>query len=333
MTGVAIALAALAAVCFACAATLQHRAVGTVTPAGPRAAMTPRRLSALVGKPGWLAGLALGVAGGGLHLLALVLAPVSVVQPVGALAVPIAVLLAMRLTRRRPSRGVLIGVALTIAGVAVFVVVAADSAASGPVPTEPLLTVGAGAAVLVAALVGLAWARPGWVRNMACATAAAVAFGFESVLLRAMARLVAEGPVAGPSIGTEGPLAGPSIGPAGASVTVPMLLAITGVVVALLVGGWLVQQAFAAGPPEPVVACLTVVDPIVAVGLAMVLLGEGARTAPGTALILGACAAVATAGVLILARYHPDAAQRRQLPERTPDERDADHDRSRYLPA
>lgn len=308
MTALAVALAALGAVCFACAATLQHRAVDDIT-TGPGATMTLRRLRALVSRPGWLAGLGLSVAGGGLHLAALTGAPLSVVQPVGVLAVPIAVLLGARLTRRRPRPGVLAGLLLTVVGVVVFVALAVGSAVPGPVPAGPLLGVGAGAAGLVAALVTLAWARPGWVRNVACATAAAVAFGFESVLLRAGARLLA---------GT------------GSGAVLPVLV---GVVVALLVGGWLVQQAFASGPPEPVVACLTVVDPIVAVGLAFALLGEGARTPIDTAAALLGCAAAATAGVLILARHHPDAAGRRPPTERTTDGRAADHDRSRYLPA
>lgn len=314
MTAVAIVLATLGAACFAVAATLQHRAVGAVTPAGPNSAMTPRRLVTLAVRPGWLAGFGFGVAGGALHAVALVLAPLSVVQPVGALAVPIAVVLAARLTGRRPPAAVLAAVALTVAGVAVFVAVTAGSAVSGQVPTGPLLAAGAGAAATVALLVAVAWANPGWIRNVACATAAAIAFGFESVLLRALAQLFDAG---------EAPL------------TV-LLPALGGIGVALLVGGWLVQQAFAAGPPEPVVAGLTVVDPIVAVGLAAVLLGEGARTPPDLALLLLACAAAAAAGVLALARHHPDAADRRQPPaldpERTTDGRPADSDRRRYLP-
>lgn len=304
MTGLAIVLAALGAVCFAGGATLQHRAVGAVTPTGT---LTPRRMPALFVAPGWLAGLALGIAGGGLHLTALVLAPLSVVQPVGVLAVPIAVLLAARLSGRPPSSGVLTGVALTVGGVAVFVVLAAGSAVTGPVPTRPLLAAGAGAAALVAVLVALAWAHPGWVRNVACATAAAVAFGFESVLLRAVAQLVATGSAGAP-------------------------VAIAGAVGALLVGGWLVQQAFASGPPEPVVACLTVVDPIVAVGLAFALLGEGARTPPEVAALLACCACTAVVGVLALARHHPDAARARPT-ERSLDGHAADPDRRRHIPA
>jgi hypothetical protein len=86
--------------------------------------------------------------------------------------------------------------------------------------------------------------------------------------------------------------------------------AIAGIGVAIVVGGWLVQQAFASGPPEVVIACLTVVDPIVAVILGAVLLGEGAATPPATWVLLIAAASAAAVGVVGLAKHHPDAAGR-----------------------
>ncbi|OLT22278.1 hypothetical protein BJF78_07775 [Pseudonocardia sp. CNS-139] len=86
-----------------------------------------------------------------------------------------------------------------------------------------------------------------------------------------------------------------------------MLAAVAGIGAAVLAGGWLVQQAFGSGPPEVVIACLTVVDPIVAVLLGAVLLGEGAATPPETWFLLAGAAITATAGVIALARHHPDA--------------------------
>ncbi len=76
------------------------------------------------------------------------------------------------------------------------------------------------------------------------------------------------------------------------------------------------QQAFASGPPEVVVACLTVVDPIVAVVLGVALLGEGVPDAP-LPLMFG-CAAAAAAGVAALARHHPDASARTFPPPERP---------------
>lgn len=293
-TGPAIVLAGLGALCFAGAAVLQHRAVSAESRphSGPETdgPLSLRGLRAVTRQPGWLAGLALAASGSVLHAVALVLAPLSVVQPVGVLAVPIAVVLTAVLTRRVPGAGVVIGVAVSIAGVAAFVLTAAGTAVSSPPPDGATLVAGLVVAGIVAALAVVGLSRPGWVRCVACATAAAVAFGLLSALVRAVSQTVSADPSAALDPG--------------------MLGAVAGVALAVVAGGWLVQQAFASGPPEVVIACLTVVDPIVAVVLGAVLLGEGAATPPDTWLMLFAAAVTATAGVVALARHHPDAAAR-----------------------
>ncbi|MBW0112126.1 hypothetical protein I4I84_25765, partial [Pseudonocardia sp. KRD-182] len=285
----AIALAVVAAGCFAVAATLQHDAVDGVSTDGRRLGVSAFRT--LVGRPGWLLGLAAAGAGSGLHAVALVLSPLSVVQPIGVLAVPIAVLLTARRTRERPGRGVLLGVALSVAGVAAFVSIAANSTSSTRVPDFATLIAGGISLALVLVLVLVATFTRGWRRCVAYVTAGAVAFGLVSALVRALSLQITTGLVAW---------------------TDPRLLGTAaGIGLALLVGGWLIQQGFASGPPEVVIACLTVVDPIVAVLLGIVLLGEGPATSGTAAVVLLACAAAAAAGVVSLARYHPDARRAR----------------------
>jgi drug/metabolite transporter (DMT)-like permease len=293
--GLAIVLALLGAVCFAGAAVLQH---GAVTAGSrreeddrPGKVLSLRGLREITRRPGWLAGLALAGGGSVLHATALVLAPLSVVQPLGVLAVPIAVLFTAMRTDRRPAPGVIVGVLLSIAGVAVFVGAAAGTAVSSPPPDQATLIASLIVAGAVLALAALGFARSGWVRCIACATAGAGAFGLVSALVRAVSQSVIAGDV--------GPL------------EVPVLAAVAGAGAAVLVGGWLVQQAFASGPPEVVIACLTVVDPIVAVLLGAVLLGEGVATPAETWLLLAGAAITATAGVIALARHHPDAAAAR----------------------
>jgi hypothetical protein len=290
----AIALAVLASVGFAGAAVLQHRAVAaqsdTAPDDGTSDTLSLRGMRAVTRRPGWLLGLGLAAGGSTLHAVALVLAPLSVVQPVGVLAVPIAVVLTALRTRRRPARGVLVGVALSVAGVAAFVGIAAGTAVSTPAPNGSTLFAGVVVAGIVLVLAAIGYARTGWVRCVSCAMAGAVAFGLVSALVRAVSQTVTSG---------ESFILDPAV-----------LTALIGVVAAVLVGGWLVQQAFASGPPEVVVACLTVVDPIVAVLLGVVLLGEGAATPAATWLLLLAAGAAATAGVFALASHHPDAAGR-----------------------
>jgi hypothetical protein len=298
MTGVlagsagAVSLAVLAAVCFAGAAVLQHGAVSAESADREEAgdSLSLRGLRAVARQPGWLTGLALAGSGTALHAIALVLAPLSVVQPIGVLAVPIAVLLTAQRSRRAPGGRVVGWVAMSVLGVAAFVVTAAGTAVTSQPRTGAPLVAAAVVAVLVAGLAAVGLARSGWLRCVACATAGAVAFGLVSGLVRAVSQSIAPGLLG---------LLDPSV-----------VAAVAVIGAAVVVGGWLVQQAFTSGPPEVVVACLTVVDPIVAVVLGAVLLGEGAATPPVALLVLGAAGAVAAAGVVGLAKHHPDAAGR-----------------------
>ena len=289
---VPISLAVLAAVCFAGAAVLQHGAISAEAAGGRPGndSLSLRGLRAVARQPGWLAGLALAGSGSVLHAVALVLAPLSVVQPVGVLAVPIAVLLTGMRARRSPGGRVIAWVGLTVVGVAAFVLTTAGTAVSNRPPDGATAVAALIVAGVVAGLATLGLMRSGWVRCVSCATAGAVAFGLISGLVRAVSQSITPG-MAG--------LLDPAVA-----------IALVGIAVAIAVGGWLVQQAFASGPPEVVIACLTVVDPIVAVILGAVLLGEGAATPPTTWVVLIAAAVAAAVGTVGLAKHHPDAARR-----------------------
>jgi hypothetical protein len=80
--------------------------------------------------------------------------------------------------------------------------------------------------------------------------------------------------------------------------------AVVGLVAALPVGLWFVQHAYAAGPPQVVIACQTVIDPMLGVGVGLGLFGEATALSRSAAVILLACAAVAVTGVALLAREH-----------------------------
>src|SRR5699024_7851408 len=94
--------------------------------------------------------------------------------------------------------------------------------------------------------------------------------------------------------------------------------ALLGVIAAMLTGSWLLQHAYASGPPDLIVAFLTVIDPIVAVGLGIGLLGEADQVGLPTLAGQTVCAFVACAGVFALARYHPDSQRRTVTPEPVP---------------
>ncbi|WP_210408332.1 hypothetical protein [Allokutzneria sp. NRRL B-24872] len=224
----------------------------------------------------WLAGLSLLVGGTALHAVAVAIGPLIVVQPVGVLALVLAAVLDARRSGEPLTAQRLAPVLTATLGMGLFVVLAAGNATSSLPPltaaTDALLiTVG------LLAVLGLVGAlSSGGLRCLALGVAGGVSYGLISVLIRLVAQRFQ--------------LSG-EIDP----------LAVLGVVGALLVGGWCVQQAYASGPPHMVVACLTVVDPLVAVGMGVGLLGEAAGTSPAVAVLELACAAVALAGVTLIA--------------------------------
>ncbi|WP_447003103.1 glycosyltransferase [Saccharothrix isguenensis] len=265
MTWFAVLLAVLGAVFFAFAARLQHEAV--------RASEGALRVRELLGRPRWLLGLVLLVVGAGVHAAALGMAPLSVVQPVGVVAIGITAVLDGR-RRELPA------VAWTTFGVGAFVLLAAGSATSTAVVPEAelkaaLLALGL---ISVPGLIGVLSTRPA-VRALGFGSAGGVAYGFVSVLMRSVSQDVQQGGLAWTTA-----------------------LSAAGIVAALLVGGWFIQHAYASGPPHVAVACLTVVDPLVAVGIGAGLLGEATRTSSLVGAAQLVCAAVAVAGVVALAR-------------------------------
>ena len=184
----------------------------------------------------------------------------------------------------------MLGAALAVTGVVSFVIVSAGSVTSHPPEGSAVVVACLVVAALVVLLTFAGLAARGWLRCVAYATAAATAFGLVSALVRAVSLSVTSGQAGLLDTGTL--LAG------------AVILCVT------VGGGWLVQQAYAAGAPAVVVASLTVVDPIVAVLLGAVLLGEGAHTPLGLWLVMGAATAAAVAGVITLAKHHPDATTR-----------------------
>jgi glycosyltransferase involved in cell wall biosynthesis len=265
MTWLAVLLAVLGAVFFAFAARLQHDAV--------RATDGALRVLELLRRPRWLLGLVLLVVGAGVHAAALGMAPLSVVQPVGVVAIGITAVLDGR-RRELPA------VAWTTFGVGAFVLLAAGSATSTAVVPEAevkaaLLALGL---IAVPGLVGVLSTRPA-VRALGFGAAGGVAYGFVSVLMRSVSQDVQQGGLAWSTA-----------------------FSAAGIAAALVVGGWFIQHAYASGPPHVAVACLTVVDPLVAVGIGAGLLGEATRTSVLVGAAELACAAVAVGGVVALAR-------------------------------
>jgi len=286
-TAIAITLAVIDSSCFAAAAVYQQRAVRRTV----RHRLTLRGLISLPSQSGWLGGVGLATFGMCLHIVALILAPVSLVQPIGVLGVPTAVLLAARLAGVRPSKATVAPILLCLVGIGGFVWLAATRISSDqPVPLSLL-----GAAegiILVAMAVAAVVARRlhGWSRCLVDAVAGAFGVGMVAALMRALVQHLQTG---------------------GSLIDLHSLVLLALMGVSGAVGGWLVQQAYASGPAEVVLASLTVVDPMIAVMVGLVVLGEGSRLSATNDMIMITLGVIAATGVVALAKTHPEVAQRK----------------------
>ncbi|GAB3899525.1 glycosyltransferase family 4 protein [Kibdelosporangium lantanae] len=218
----------------------------------------------MVRSPRWLTGTALGVAGATLHATALSLAPLVIVQPIGVLSLVVTVLLGRRAR--------LLAVAAVCVGVTGVVLVAGNAAADtgtlNPLPVQPF--------VLVALLIAVVGRR----RCLPLAVAAAIMFGTGSALIKVAASAVLAGHV------------GAGLWPAAESV------------VAIVVGGWVVHQAYAVGATTTVIAVTTVTDPFTAVVIGLWCYGEAPHL---NLLAFIPFAALAAVGVAVVARSLPES--------------------------
>jgi len=85
------------------------------------------------------------------------------------------------------------------------------------------------------------------------------------------------------------------------------LLCLVGLVVAALLGSYFVQSAYSNGPPDLVVAGLTVIDPLVAVSIGIIVLGEASQAPLWAIFAFVVAGAIAIYGVLMLAKNHPQS--------------------------
>lgn len=278
MIPLAIALAVLGACCNAVSARLQH---GGLTECADERGLRLAVLLRLARQPIWLAGIVVAGAGATLHATALGLAPLSVVQPIGILAFALTTVMSVRIESIRLDRAAIAAVAASTLGTIAFVLLAATQARATVVAPDIELRATALVVGVVGGLAAVAAMNTGSVRCLGFATASGVTFGYVSLLMRATLQQLTES-------GHPFPL--PEI---------------TGIVVGILGGGWLVQHAYASGPPEVVIGCLTVIDPLVAVGLGVVLLGEATDTPVAVGLAALLCAVVAAGGVVVLTLRRP----------------------------
>lgn len=269
-----ILFALVAAVGLAVGTELQHR--GVRAQGGGSSPASVRGFRALLGQPVWLLGALLIAVSIVLQLSSLLLANLAVVQPLGAVGLLVSAWLQARRTRRRLAPAKRLGIALCMAGIAAFVVIALVVGRPEQVTTATLSGVLVTLGILL--ILALLLLR---VRRTALATAlsAAVMFGFVATLAQiVLTDLVKNG-----------------IGP------VP-IAAGAGLAAAGIAGSLWVQKAHAQGSSTLVLAGLTVIDPLTGVILTSVFFGTLAGASAGGVFGMLIAGAAATGGVLLVAR-------------------------------
>jgi drug/metabolite transporter (DMT)-like permease len=187
----AVLVAVLAALSYGLSASVQHVAVGRTRQHELRG---HRLLVHLCSRPGWLLGTGLALAAFALHAAALNLGSLAVVQPVVVCGVVLAVPVRAWMARRWPSGGELATVAVTAAGVALFLVAARPD--PGHLPGSPWAAVsltGGGAAVAAVAAVSARRCRSSRRTGFLLGLASGVLFGLVAGLLKLTSAQVSAG--------------------------------------------------------------------------------------------------------------------------------------------
>ncbi len=283
LLGIPLALAG--AVFMSLGAQYQHRGVEKVerlSGSDGASGLSFDQIRRLLTRPSWLIGtLMLGLAVV-CQLAALVKAPLIVVQPLGAIALVITTLLNARVSGHAPTKQSLTAIVCCVGGIFLFVFFAAIYATEQEVTDRELFVILALLLVVIIILGG------GWLilrhrmRALFYVIGAGVLYGFVATLAKVVIKRIEAGQFEW--------------------ITAICVLAL---VAAAAVGGYFVQTAYSSGPPDLVIAGLTVVDPLVAVVIGMVVLGEAAAAPPWVMVIFVIAGAIAVWGVVGLARYHP----------------------------
>lgn len=269
---IAVAVALLSAVCYAVAAVLQQREAARHDQHGLTLILD------LLRRPRWWMAVSSTLAGASLHVVALKFGPLTLVQPLGVSALVMALPLGAWFGDRKVARAEWIAAAAVAAGLLAVLTLAPRHV---PPPTVAPVQLGfavGGCFAFLLLCAGVSRFLPQRAAPVVRAVGSAACFGFAS----AMARLVVAG---------NGPIVLP--------VLACVFFAITGML--------MIQAAYRDGGLGAPLATCTIVDPVTAAGVGILLLGEHLRLgiAGGTVGFVGL--ALTIVGLTVLARHAEQA--------------------------
>lgn len=298
----AISLAVLSAVALAVGSQLQNGAVGIQKKAAlsGRSHFTFRQLLNLIRHPQWVTGLFISIVALALQFTALLLAPLILVQPIGAIALVLTSILNSRITKTPLNAGSIYAILLCTVGLGAFVVMAHEVAVEPAIDDNALIYILALVISLIAIGLVVQFKGAANFKPLTFIVGAGVLFGFVATLTKVvLKRLFSQGGY-DRIVNFRFELLTDGL----------TLLALVCLVVAGLLGGWFVQNAYTSGPPDLVVAGLTVIDPLVAVSIGVVVLNEAMNASVPIMVGFLASGAVAVVGVYLLSKVHPELIKR-----------------------
>ncbi|NLA65261.1 MAG: DMT family transporter, partial [Leucobacter sp.] len=236
----------------------------------------------LLRRPSWVVGTVLLGLAIVFQIGALALAPLIVVQPLGVAAMVITAVLNSRVTKVRLPKRAMVSLAMCVLGIVTFVVVAAFNAADRPVTDQKLIIILITFAVVLAVVLVVYLL----VRHKAVAlfyiVGAGVLYGFVATFAKTVLGRLQQNEFEWLT-----------------------WVCVLSLIIGGLVGMVFVQNAYSSGPPDLVIAGLTVIDPLVAILIGIVVLHEAAGAAPWAVATFVVTGVIALIGVLGLARFHP----------------------------
>ena len=294
MVWIAIAAALCSAFCLAFGAHFQSQAVRNAVGGLD---LTLKNVGKLASNKRWMSGLGLMALGMVLNVFALASAPLTVVQPIGAIALVITAMVNAKETDLTMNRPTVLAIISCMVGSVGFVLLAVTATSGNQEVTETEAHLIEMILAVVVAIVGLATIF--FHKKLGAfffILGAGVLFGFVAVLVRTIAIAVL-------NIGDS------------SFFQLPWLAGLS-VAVAGLLGSYFVQKAYSKGPPDLVIAGLTVIDPIIGIAIGISILGELRPDVPVLVTVLMLVAAgLAIVGVTALSRHHPDVIERRNKTE------------------
>ncbi|WP_107480772.1 DMT family transporter [Streptomyces sp. IMTB 2501] len=262
-----VLLSFVSALAYAAGAIVQEQ----VAVSSPDSAYMPVR------RPSWWGALALNGLGGVLHVAALAYGPLSLVQPLGALTIVFALPMAALFVGRRAGATAWRGAVMATVGLAgLLSLVGSSDAHSLDAAQRVAVALVTGGAVAALMCAGLAAHRHPAVRSVLLATASGIAFGMSSVFTKTVAEDWTHG------IDLD---------------DLPSLAAIA----LFAVGGVVLSQAsYRGGGLAAPLATLTVVNPVLAAAVGILMFGETFRHGGTGAVLALCCGAVAAGGLVML---------------------------------